>query len=75
MKTTILTIAIALITVFGISSSTFAASKTGQQVTTMLSGISNVSEIEVHGNVQLYVTTGSADKVINQMSVKATSQP
>jgi hypothetical protein len=63
MKTTILTIAIALITVFGISSSTFAASKTGQQVSTMLTGISNVSEIEVHGNVQLYVTTGSTDQV------------
>src|ERR1700761_6764639 len=63
MKTTILTIAIALITVFGISSSTFAATKTGQQVTTMLPGISNVSEIEVHGNVQLYVTTGGADQV------------
>ena len=63
MKTTILTIAIALITVFGISSSTFAASTTGQQVSTMLTGISNVSEIEVRGNVQLYVTTGNTDQV------------
>jgi hypothetical protein len=64
MKTTILTIAIALITVFGISSSSFAATTgNGSQVTTMLPGITNVSEIEVHGNVQLYVTTGTADQV------------
>jgi hypothetical protein len=63
MKTTILTIATALITLFGISSSTFAASTTGQQVSTMLPNVSNISEIEVHGNVKLYVTTGSADQV------------
>lgn len=63
MKTTILTIAIALITVFGISSSTFAASKTGRQVSTMLTNVSNISEIEVHGNVKLYVTTGNTDQV------------
>ena len=64
MKTTILTIAIAIITVFGISSSSFAATTgNNSQVTTMLPGISNVSEIEVHGNVQLYVTTGTTDQV------------
>jgi hypothetical protein len=63
MKTTILTIAIAIITVFGISSTTFAASTTGHEVSTMLTGISSISEIEVHGNVKLYVTTGDADQV------------
>jgi hypothetical protein len=64
MKTTILTIAIALITVFGITGSSFAATTgSSSQVSTMLPNVSNISEIEVHGNVTLYVTTGSTDQV------------
>ena len=64
MKTTILTIAIALITVFGITGSSFAATTgTSSQISTMLPNVSNISEIEVHGNVKLYVTTGSTDQV------------
>jgi hypothetical protein len=64
MKKTILTIAIALITVLGFTHSSFAATTgSNTEVSTMLTGISNVSEIEVHGNVKLYVTTGEADQV------------
>ncbi|HZY35895.1 MAG TPA: DUF2807 domain-containing protein [Mucilaginibacter sp.] len=64
MKKTILTIAIAAITVFGISRSAHAATTgNGARFSTMLTGISNISEIEVHGNVKLYVTTGDADQV------------
>ena len=63
MKTTILSIAIALITVFGISSSFAAATGSDQQVSTILTNVSNISEIEVHGNVKLYVTTGATDQV------------
>ena len=63
MKKTILTAAIALITVFGISRSTYAATTGNQEVSTMLTNVSSISEIEVHGNVQLYLTTGNTDQV------------
>ena len=63
MKTTILTIAIALITAFGISRSSYAATTGKQEVSTMLTSVNNISEIEVHGNVQLYVTTGNIEQV------------
>ncbi len=63
MKTTILTIAFALITVLGISGTSFAATKGNTEVSTMLTDISNISQIEVHGNVKLYVTTGSTEQV------------
>jgi len=63
MKTTILTIAFALITVLGISGSTYAATKVNTEVSTTLTDISNISQIEVHGNVRLYVTTGNTEQV------------
>lgn len=64
MKKTILTIAIAFIALFGISRSTYAATVgSSARLSTMLANISNISEIEVHGNVKLYVTTGDADLV------------
>jgi len=63
MKTTILTIAFALITVLGISGSTYAATTGNTEVSTMLTDISNISQIEVHGNVRLYVTTGHTEQV------------
>ncbi len=64
MKKTILTTAIALISLVGISRSAQAATNSGSAgVSTMLTNVSNVSEIEVHGNVKLYVTTGNTDQV------------
>ena len=45
MKTTILTIAIALITAFGISRSSYAATTGKQEVSTMLTNVNNISEI------------------------------
>jgi len=62
MKTTILTIAIAVSTLFGISQTTYAATGSNPQVT-QLADVSNISEIEVHGNVQLYLSDGSANQV------------
>ena len=62
MKTTILTIAIFFATVLGISQSTFAAT-TASQATTQITDITAINKIEVHGNVELYVTAGIADKV------------
>jgi hypothetical protein len=63
MKTAILTIAIAAATVFGFSKSTYAATTTSHEVSTMLTDVTSISEIEVHGNVQLYVTSGTTDQV------------
>ncbi|MDR3695773.1 GIN domain-containing protein [Mucilaginibacter sp.] len=61
MKTLILTIAIAVSTLFGISQTTYAS--TGTQQVTQLTDVSNISEIEVHGNVQLYLSDGNINQV------------
>jgi hypothetical protein len=63
MKKTILTAAIALSAVLGISSSASAATGNKTEVSTLLTDVSNISQIEVHGNVQLYLTTGDEEKV------------
>jgi len=64
MKTTIFTIALLTATILGTSNSTFAATgKTEQATTTTLTNVSNISEIEIRGNVELYVSAGTADQV------------
>jgi hypothetical protein len=63
MKKAILTAAIALSVVFGISSSYAAATTPKTGISTVLTEVGNISEIEVHGNVQLYITSGSDEKV------------
>jgi len=64
MKTTILTIALLTATILGTSNSTFAATgKTEAATTTTLTNVSNISEIEIRGNVELYVSAGTADQV------------
>jgi len=62
MKTSILTLAIAIVTVLGISQSAFAGNKDRFNVT-VLTEISNISKIEVHGNVELYLSDGTTDQV------------
>jgi Putative auto-transporter adhesin, head GIN domain len=62
MKTTILTIAILLVTVFGISQSTYAAAKNNEEAIT-LTDVNSINKIEVHGNVELYLSDGTTDKV------------
>jgi hypothetical protein len=62
MKTLILTIAILFATLLGISQSTYAAGNNTEESTT-LTVVSNISEIEVHGNVELYISDGIADQV------------
>ncbi|MGZ3750364.1 MAG: GIN domain-containing protein [Mucilaginibacter sp.] len=61
MKKTILTIAILLATVFGISQSSFAA--TSHEEVTTLNEVGNINKIEIHGNVELYVSDGTTDEV------------
>ena len=67
MKTSILTLAIALSALIGISNTTLAAAE-GKEVATILNQASPVSRIEVRGNVELYVSDGPTDqvKVYNQ---------
>jgi hypothetical protein len=62
MKTSILTIAILFATIFGFSQSTYAASRNIEE-STILTDLSTINEIEIHGNVELYVSTGTADQV------------
>ena len=67
MKTRILTIvAIAALTL-GLSSATYAATTNGfaknEEVSTVLTDVTNISKIEVHGNVELYVSDGADDQV------------
>ena len=62
MKTSIVTIAIALSTVFGISKSGFAATASKEEATT-LTEVSRINKIIVQGNVELYVSDGITDNV------------
>lgn len=64
MKTTILTIALFTTTILGFNQSAKAATgKTDEAATTTLTNVSNISEIEIRGNVELYVSAGTADQV------------
>lgn len=67
MKKVILSVITMFIVVLGVANSTYAANLTNQAVT-VLTGISNINKIEVHGNVLLYVSDGNTDvvKVYNQ---------
>ncbi|TWJ04784.1 hypothetical protein JN11_00505 [Mucilaginibacter frigoritolerans] len=68
MKTTFLTVFTALVLVSGIANSTYAAAPVKNQNVTVLTDISAINKIEVYGNVELYISDGSADqvKVYNQ---------
>jgi phage gp45-like len=68
MKTIILTIALFTATILGTTKTTFAADKNTDKSTTVLTEVSNISAIEIRGNVELYVSNGTTDqvKVYNQ---------
>ena len=61
MKTTFLTLIAALTLTIGTSS--FASAKTTENGVTVLENITNISKIEAHGNVEVFVTTGTKDGV------------
>ncbi len=63
MKTTLFTIAASLVLVAGLSNSTFASTKNTTTVATVLTDVSKISKIEIRGNVELYVSAGTADQV------------
>ena len=62
MKSRILSIIAIVIVVLGITNLTYAATNNSAVVTT-LTGISAINKIEVHGNVELFVSDGNADQV------------
>jgi hypothetical protein len=62
MKTSILTLAIALSSVLVINQAAFAGDKSHNEIT-VLNDIRNISKIEVHGNVELYLSDGITDNV------------
>jgi hypothetical protein len=67
MKTKILSIVAIAAIVLGIGNTTFAATKDSaaknNEVSTVLTNVSAINKIEVHGNVELYVSDGAADQV------------
>jgi len=63
MKKIILTATITISSLLGISNTTYAKTLNKDEVTTMLTNTKNFSEIEVHGNVQVYLTSGEENKV------------
>lgn len=63
MKTTLFTIAASLVLVTGLSNSTFASVKNTQNTATVLTDVNNINKIEIRGNVELYVSAGTADQV------------
>src|SRR6201996_7062732 len=62
MKKSILTLAIAIAAILGVSQSAFAGNKDHEAVT-VLTAISNINKIEVRGNVELYLSDGMTDQV------------
>jgi len=62
MKTSILTIAIAISALVGVSNPGLAATD-GKEAVTSLNQATPVNTIEVHGNVELFVSDGAADQV------------
>src|ERR1700749_5221004 len=62
MKTSIFTLALAITLVSGITRSGFAATSSKDEITT-LAQTTPIHKIEVHGNVELYLSNGGADQV------------
>jgi hypothetical protein len=65
MKTQFLTIATIFTLALGTVTSTFAAvnNNNNEEVSTTLTNVSKINKIELHGNVELFVSDGTADQV------------
>jgi hypothetical protein len=63
MKTKLFTIITMLVLVGGIASSTYASTNNNNNAATVLTDVSKISKIEIRGNVELYVSAGTADQV------------
>jgi hypothetical protein len=63
MKTQFLTIATIFTLALGTVTSTYAAVNNNEETSTTLTNVSKINKIEVHGNVELFVSDGTADKI------------
>jgi len=63
MKTQIVTLFTILTLGLGITKTTYAATPAKNQTYTVLTNINTINKIEVHGNVELYVSDGETDLV------------
>lgn len=63
MKTQILTLAAVVAIALGTAKNTYASVKNNDEVSTLLTNVSKINKIEIHGNVEVYVSTGESDKV------------
>jgi phage gp45-like len=63
MKTSIITIATIFTLVLGTVTTSFAATNNNEEVSTVLTNVSQIKKIEIRGNVQLFVSDGTADQV------------
>jgi hypothetical protein len=65
MKTTILTMVAVMIMAVVTTKNTYANAnnKNNDEVSTVLKNVSKINKIEIHGNVELYVSDGNADQV------------
>ncbi|HEY5391886.1 MAG TPA: hypothetical protein VIJ57_07220 [Hanamia sp.] len=62
MKTQIITLFTALVLSAGIAKTTYAATAKKENAT-VLTGVAAISKIEVHGNVEVYISDGATDQV------------
>jgi hypothetical protein len=63
MKAKFLTIATIFTLALGTITTTFASTNNNEEVATVLTNVSQINKIEIRGNVQLFVSDGSADQV------------
>ncbi|MCO5934455.1 DUF2807 domain-containing protein [Mucilaginibacter sp. RB4R14] len=65
MKTSVLTIVTIFTLALGTVTSTFASvtNNNNEEVSTVLTNVSKINKIELHGNVELFVSDGNADEV------------
>ncbi|TWR25279.1 hypothetical protein FPZ42_11745 [Mucilaginibacter achroorhodeus] len=64
MKAKFLTIATIVTLALGTTTATFANDKNNnEEVSTTLTNVTKINKIELHGNVELYVSDGAADQV------------
>ncbi|MDB5009813.1 MAG: hypothetical protein JWQ06_602, partial [Mucilaginibacter sp.] len=62
MKKTILTLITMTVVVLGTTNFTYADTATTNKATT-LTHVGSINKIEVHGNVEVYITNGKKDEV------------
>jgi hypothetical protein len=63
MKTSVITIAAIAVLAFGTVNLSNAATKNNNDAAVVLTDVSKINKIEIHGNVQVFVSDGSSDQV------------